>query len=92
MASFQPLAPNNHRITRWFRLESTSEDHLVHSHRPKKDQLKQVAQVCVQLGFEHPQEWRLHSLLGQLGPPSQQKKKPPSVEVEILVSHFVLFN
>ena len=53
-------------ITKQVRLEETSGDHLIQSPCSKTDQLQQVTQDCVLLGFYYLWGWRLYSLLGDL--------------------------
>lgn len=47
-----------YRVTRWLRLEGTSESHVV-THLLKQDVLELVAQNWVQVAFNYLQGWVL---------------------------------
>jgi len=64
----------------WLRLEGTSGGDLGQRPLLKQGHLDPVAQVCVQMAFEHLQGWRLHNLSGRpvpvLGHPHSEKVFP----------------
>lgn len=62
---FTFVAKTSIEIVESFKLESTSADCLVQPSCSEQGQLQQVAQGCVQLGFEHLQRPRLLSLSGK---------------------------